>query len=116
MIPGLGSLMTAVGGGARPNPMNWTAVVGVSPRTTNTQTVTGITTDITLHASRTGGASVAWIKNGANVGLITGGDLSVSLDDTVAFQVTGNTSGDVTVTNVSDGNALIDTFAYSVTS
>ena len=100
-----------------PDAVNWTNVLGTAGaiNVTNEQTISGINTDITLRCSDTGGASIFYSINGA------GGDdaesnFTVSNGVGLSFVISNPTatSGTVTVLNVSDGNATLDTFTYTL--
>lgn len=102
-----------------PNAVNWNDVVSALSTTTNTVTITGINTAINLSISYTGYNSGAFsvYKNDTEFDLTTNNPytLSVSNNDQVYFfynpQVESTVS--VTVTNASDGNAVLDTFTMT---
>ena len=88
--------------------------------TTNTVTIGGTDTPVTLRATWTGGGSGYWVKNGVTQsGGVSPTNVSISTGDTLAFRVEcgsapASESGTVTITNVSDGGAAVDTFTYYV--
>lgn len=102
-----------------PNAVNWNDVVSAVSATTNTVTITGINTAINLSISYTGYNSGAFsvYKNDTEFDLTSYNPttLSVSNNDQVYFfynpQVESTVS--VTVTNASDGNAVLDTFTMT---
>jgi len=102
-----------------PNAVNWNDVVSSLSATTNTVTITGINTAINLSISYTGYSTGAFsvYKNGTEFDLTNDNPytLSVSNNDQVYFfynpQVESTVS--VTVTNASDGNAVLDTFTMT---
>lgn len=129
---------TRVGGGARlvctpdsqiaappafdvtPDAVNWNNASGApSVATTNTQTITGIDTAITLLFSYTGNINsndTFYIKNDIVTSVSSGGTFSVNNNDTLAFRMTTSNLGasiSVTITNVSDNNTVLDTFTLT---
>ena len=102
-----------------PNAVDWNDVVSALSATTNTVTITGINTAINLSISSTGYYSGAFsvYKNDTEFDLTNDNPntLSVSNNDEVYFfyspQVESTVS--VTVTNASDGNAVLDTFTMT---
>lgn len=104
-----------------PNAVNWTNLSGSYTNftniTTNTQTISGIDTTITLNYSdNIPVGTLAVFVNGVNPGGT--GDFTVSSGDTVYFRWTvpsGTQSGTVTIINKSDGDAVIDTFTITTT-
>lgn len=108
-----------------PNAVNWTDVSGTGGGTTNTQTISGINTTITLSINWTysGVKTISYSKNGgAFVDLYsgTGGSsatVSVSNNDTIAWKVIGNgIAATFTIRNNSDSNVTLDTFVVTDTS
>jgi hypothetical protein len=114
-----------------PDAVDWANISGNDPAENVDQTISGITTPITLRATMgtcsgtsTGGNFVALVNGGAagNVNATTGAtlDFTVNPGDTVRFRLTVNglTSGQtwncgtVTISNQSAGSAL-DTFTAS---
>jgi hypothetical protein len=109
----------AGGGGAdvTPNAVNWNDVTNGS---TNTQTITGISTAINLTISFTGysNGSLNVYKNDSETSLADEGSpftLSVSNNDEIYFSGSANSAQtiSVTVTNASDGNTVLDTFTIN---
>jgi hypothetical protein len=101
--------------------VNWTDASGVGTADTNTQTISGINTQINLRVSCSGGAlaNYQYSLNGGNwTALYFSEDetITVSNGDTLRFSGTaayGGTST-FTVVNQSDGNATLDTFVISL--
>jgi len=119
----------AAGGGSdvTPNAVNWNDVSGGYgfPLYTNTVTITGINTAINLVITWSGntvGTFGIYINGGSYVSLEDelGGSpvtLSISNNDTIRFGagiISGSKVISVTVTNSSDGNAVLDTFTMTV--
>lgn len=123
----------AGGSDVTPDALNWgnIAVTGVGGYETNAatvQTLAGIDALITLNAAWTSSsASPArgqWIKNGAAVQAPSASPVTVTakVGDQLYFAVyaaytfpSGNyDTGTVTVTNLTDGGAAIDTFTFAV--
>lgn len=116
------------GGGAdvTPNAVNWDDVSGGFglPLYTNTVTITGISTAINLTISWSGndiGFFGVSINGGTYVNLEDDGGsprtFSISNNDTIRFSaslIAGSKVISVTVTNSSDGNAVLDTFTMTV--
>jgi hypothetical protein len=122
------------GGGSdfTPDAVNWAAItnvggvkkgVGYNPA----QTITGIDNVIQLKAvwTSTSGtpATGVWVKNGSAVGVSAASPayVNASVNDALYFWMTtfnngiGNyDTGTVTVTNESDGGALLDSFSFAV--
>lgn len=122
--------VVSTGSDVTPDALNWgnisqTGTGSAVSATTSALAIAGIDTPITLRASWDtfgDGNRGAWVKNGVTQG---GGsaplDVTVNVGDTLAFRmalITGPTpessSGTVTVTNVSDSGAAIDTFTYNL--
>lgn len=116
----------AAGGGAdvTPNAVDWNDVSGGYgfPLSTNTVTITGISTAINLTISWSGNESGDFgisINGGSFVSLEDEGGspqtLSISNNDTIRFQTSGvgNKVIPVTVTNASDANTVLDTFTMT---
>lgn len=90
--------------------------------TTNTVSITAIDTPITLRATWTETGDEVngqWVKNGVTLSSTSPLDVTVNLNDTLAFKMSliagldeSAGSGLVTVVNLSDGSAAIDTFTY----
>lgn len=120
----------AGGGDVTPSAMNWTDLAvtsGSGVETTIEVTVAGITSPITLRAAWTSSSASPtkgyWIKNGVAVQApqLTPVEVTAILGDKLKWAAyaaythpTGNyDTGTVTVTNLSDGGASIDTFAFA---
>ena len=115
-------------GAASWNDVNATGIGSDQPvGTTNTVTISGIDTPITARLTwvNTGDAvQMAWVKNGVVQSYGNSPrDVSVILNDTLAvyiklssglakFDLSG--SGTATIVNHTDGDAAMDTFAYSI--
>ena len=116
------------GGGAdvTPNAVDWNNVSGGfgPPLYTNTVTITGISTAINLTISWSGndtGPFSISINGGTFVSLEDEGGsprtFSISNNDTIRFSasiIAGVKTISATVTNSSDGNAVLDTFTMTV--
>jgi len=103
-----------------PNAVNWNNLsTAGSTATTNTQTISGINQAITLRATFTENRdnyTLQAIVNGSLVGspVSSPGNFTftVSDNDTVAFRANGGETRNstATITNTSDGDAVLDTF------
>jgi hypothetical protein len=121
-----------VGGDATPDPVNWANIgFGVSPQSNADQTISGISSAITLRATLSAGfydagpKAFSVYKNSAIAGSVTPAngatlDVSVSNGDTVHYEATKGLAGSgttwnatVTVANVNTG-ATLDTFTADV--
>ena len=108
-----------------PDAVNWNDLsTGGSTATTNTQTISGISQAITLRATFTedrDNYTLQAIVNGSLVGspVSSPGNFTftVSNNDTVAFRASGGEtrSSSATITNTSDGDAVLDTFGIDLT-
>lgn len=108
-----------------PNAVNWADVTGASgqPATTTMLQITGITTTITLRATFTTNSLAAYnqkysVQSSASFGtgtaIASNGTFTVSNNQYLGFS-SGSSGGSGasttwTITNVSDGDALIDSF------
>jgi hypothetical protein len=107
-----------------PNAVNWNDLsTGNSTATTNTQTISGINQSITLRATFTedrDNYTLQAIVNGSLVGSPVNSPgnftFTVSNNDTVAFRASGGETRNstATITNTSDGNAVLDTFGIEL--
>ena len=82
------------------------------------QTISGITAPISLTLTYTGGASLAYVRNGgAPTPFASGATVTVSNGDTLGFVVTASAtgSGTLTITNASSGGAAVGAPTYSAT-
>jgi hypothetical protein len=82
---------------------------------TDSHTITGINSPITIAWSTTGSETLAVTKNGSAA---TSGTTTWSNSDVLAFTITKDTStgsGTVSFTNQTDGNASLDSFTYTIT-
>lgn len=110
------------GGGAdvTPNAVNWevdVVSIGAFSCRSTTQTITGINTAITLSFSSTADPNLTellYYKNNAPTSFLSTGSatVSVSTGDTIRFQIYSGgpvVSTTITITNISDGNTVLDT-------
>jgi len=107
-----------------PDAVNWNNLVTAAGNaTTNIQTITGINVTITLEATFTrdrNNYTLQAIVNGSAVGSAVSSPgsftFTVVSGDTVQFRAIGGDTRDssATVTNSSDGNAVLDTFAITL--
>lgn len=104
------------GGGVTPDAVNWPDVSGTTVGSTGYQTITGITSPISLKITWTGAGTLIYLINGSVSAITNGGSLTVNNSDTLAFNVSSgtNVTGTVTVTNSSDSNTVLDTFTYDI--
>jgi hypothetical protein len=103
----------AVNADVTPNSVNWTNITGADFGTSNTQTISGIDTDITISVSYTGNIFLVTYVNST----IETTPLTISNNDTIYFTASafGGGSGSVTVTNNADANTVLDTFSVTLT-
>lgn len=104
-----------------PNAVNWTNASGSGAATTNTQTITGINTSINLSISWSGKTTGALnvYKNGVEIPIADEDSpytLSVVNNDAIYFYSSsaGAETVNFTVTNLSDGNTVLDTFTIEL--
>lgn len=108
-----------------PNAVNWADMSATSDFTVigenGNQTISGIDINISLRVSWSGTplTYVSIIVNGSSSFITNGSTKTVSPGDTVRFQAgygsIGTAIGTFTITNASDGEAVLDTFNYSLT-
>ena len=114
------------GGDVTPNAVNWANVSGeYSNVTTSMLQITGITTSITLKVSFTGTQQnqkysvQSSASFGTGTAIANDGTFTVSNNQYVGFRAdcggscTGTKVSTWTITNVSDGNAVLDTFTIT---
>ena len=105
-----------------PNSVNWTDAYGSPPFVnSNTQTITGIDTNITLEITfTTTSLSVLPIINSVvQQSINSGATISIANNDTLAFRLTtggGGGSTTLTIKNLSDNNTIIDTLFMFISS
>ena len=109
-------------GDSTPDPVNWAYYYnGTTPTPTAMLQITGITAPITLRVTYTGGPSIADHRYsvqstavfGTGTGIASNGTFTVSNGQYVGFSsasLSGLAATYWTVTNDSDGGALVDTF------
>jgi hypothetical protein len=119
-------IVVSGGSDVTPNAVNWNDVSGGfgTPVYTNTVTITGISTAINLTISWSGndvGSFSISINGGSFIDLESDGGsprtFSISNNDTIRFAasiIAGMKIISATVTNSSDGNAVLDTFTMTV--
>jgi hypothetical protein len=98
-------------------PPAWTNIFGSDYGATNSQTISGITTPITVSLANSGSGALLYILNGYQTPYT--GSFTVHAGDILAFGIAvGNAvqSGAITVTNVSNGSATLATIGYVVRS
>ena len=116
----------AAGGGAdvTPNAVNWNDASGACNCSTNEQTITGINTAINLVISWSASISLnnfLLYINATEFDLFNNYEspatFSISNNDTISFYTSGTgcspVNNSVTITNASDGNAVLDTFTMT---
>ena len=116
----------AGGGDVTPNAVNWANVTGeYSNVTTSMLQITGITTSITLKVSFTGAQQnqkysvQSSASFGTGTAIANDGTFTVSNNQYVGFRADcGGACAETkvstwTITNVSDGNAVLDTFTIT---
>ena len=107
-----------------PNAVNWNDIgTAAGNATTNIQTISGINVTITLRATFTedrDNYTLQAVVNGSAVGSPVSSPsnftFTVVSGDTVQFNAVGGETRDssATITNVSDGDAVLDTFGISL--
>jgi hypothetical protein len=108
-----------------PNAVNWNDASGLCNCSTNEQTITGINTAINLVISWS--ASIALNNfllyiNATEFDLLNNysnpATFSISNNDTISFYISSigcsSANNSVTITNASDGNAVLDTFTMTI--
>ncbi len=115
---------SGAGADVTPDAVNWAnvSVTSSSPAAASNaaQTISGISTAITITVTYTGAGVIKYSQNGGALTTIaSGGTLVASSGDTLYFNASrtggaGTDSGTVTVTNTT-GSATLDTFDYSCT-
>jgi hypothetical protein len=111
-------------GDVTPNAVNWEDASGGCNCSTNEQTITGINTAINLVISWSVSGFVGeffMYKNATEFDLFNNysnpATFSISNNDIISFYVSGSAcsavENSVTVTNASDGNAVLDTFTMN---
>lgn len=104
-----------------PDAVNWANIgPGTSPQSNANQTINGIDTTITLEINADSAGLFEYsLNSGSFTFIANGGQVPVSNGDTLRWRVSpaapGTVSGTITITNESDGSAVLDTFTYSVT-
>ena len=114
------------GGGVTPNAVNWVNVSGGNPQYTAMLQITGITSPITLRLGYTDNINTYnesyYIQSTAIYGTPTNiapnGTFTISNNQYLGFSITtesglGAQSVFFTLTNVSDNNAIVDTFTIT---
>ena len=136
MIALVSPFLAAGGGGSdvTPTALNWGNITitdpssGIENNSASAQTIAAIDAQITVQADWTSSsgqpAKGRWYKNGAPVGsrTLTPSAVNAAVGDALYFELSafysatsGNyDNGTVTVTNQSDGAALLDTFTFEV--
>lgn len=94
----------------------WTALYGRDTVSTNTLTLAGITAPVSIGAALSGGGLLYANRNAAFAAYA--GAFSCSPGDTLGWTIIntggGRVSGNLTVTNLSDGGATLAVIPYSV--
>ena len=114
------------GGGVTPNAVDWNDASGDCNCSTNEQTITGIDTAINLVISWSLSGDVGQVlmyKNATEFDLLNDysspATFSISNNDIISFYASGTacaaSESYLTVTNASDGNAVLDTFTMTTT-
>jgi hypothetical protein len=124
-VTGIAAVLAAAGGASgvsgtvvpSPTPV-WTSIYGFDSGATNVQTISGITSPISISAALSGGGTLFYTQNGAikpysGAFTVNAGD---TLGWTVVFVTGGSVSGNITVTNISNGSATLAAIPYAVSS
>jgi len=106
------------GGDVTPDAVNWTNIsTGGLPSGyyLPAPTISGITSPVTLEITFTAGLGLEYSTNGGSSfsSISSGGTLVFNNGDTITFKMvsgTANVEYTVTIKNVTDGNAILDTF------
>jgi hypothetical protein len=112
-----GTAALGASGVVAPSAPAWSDIYGEDYASTNSQTISGITSPISITLAKTGGGALSFVLNGAFMNYT--GAFTVVAGDIMAFGIAvGLTakSGTITVTNVSNGSATLATINYVVTS
>lgn len=117
----LAAVLVGVTGGSDVTPaaVDWANISGGSIGFTDAKTISDINTAISLQVTFTGTDLDGFyyqINSGALVMIASGGSFSVSNTNTVAYAAIASVvaSGTVTITNLSDGSTVLDTFTYAM--
>jgi hypothetical protein len=107
----------AGGGGGTVGALSWGSISGSQAGSNAALTITGISSAHSFEAGpSSGGVSLGYTLNGTYVAYT--GAFNVHNGDTLGWTVVNNTkptkSGTVTVTDLTDGGAVVDTFSYVV--
>lgn len=104
-----------------PDAVNWANIgPGTSPQNNANQTLQNFDGSINIEINADSAGLLEYSLNGGAFTFISnGGQVAVSDGDTLRWQVSpaapGTVSGTITITNESDGSAVLDTFTYNVT-
>lgn len=119
VILSAGCAENASGGGVViPGPLAWGNIYGDLIGHNNSQTLTLITTPISITATKSGGGTLGYSLNGG--GATYAGAFNAAAGDTLAWSIrnlagTLTASGTVSVANASDGGAALGSFSFVVT-
>lgn len=106
------------GGDVVPDAISFTNINGAFYAMTNTQTISGINTPVTLEIDFTGSGFCSALLNGSTVFMSSGANITVNDGDTIAFSAAAPgpsaVSGGFTIKNVSHSNDVLATFSYAV--
>lgn len=104
------------GADVTPNALNWSSISSTYIGSNETLTIGGINATITLSVVATGAGDIYYSKNGVTT--LCGATMTVANGDTLAWLAGASggvtVSGTVTITNLSDAGAAIDSFNYDV--
>lgn len=112
---------TTPAGDVTPNAVNWNNIFGFDEASNNSQTISGITQNITLRfdIETFTFATITATIGGTPTTIFDQDTISVSNNTSIFFTVRaefGNADGTITVVNTSDNNTPLDSFTYSVNS
>lgn len=106
----------AVNADVTPNSVDWDDITGTGGfATSDTKTISGIDTDITISVSYTPNTGSVFFVTYVN-GSPQSTPLTISNNDTIYFTASAfaGGSGSVTVTNNADANTILDTFTVEI--
>jgi hypothetical protein len=111
----------ALGADVTPDAVNWANISGTDVASNANQTISGISSSISIGLTITGNDDLEIIAYRINSGsyVTYSAPFNVSNGDTLNFQVStviSAAAGSVTVTNESAGGVTLDSFTYSVAS
>lgn len=98
-----------------PNAVNWANTSTSDPQSNANQTINGCDTSITISATNSGAGVLQYSLDGAAFVTYSGPfSVNAQTGQTLRWQLSGATSGTITVINDSDASTTLDTFTYAL--